>query len=71
MLLIFTILAVSLVWSAGQRVGVWAFLFFNLRGPRPLWLDRTMLGFTQPGNGITALAIGMVLFLAGNRLLAY
>jgi membrane-associated phospholipid phosphatase len=71
MLLIFTILAVSLVWSAGQRVDVWAFLFFNLRGPRPLWLDRTMLGFTQLGNGITALVIGLVLFLAGNRLLAY
>jgi len=71
MLLVFSILAVSLVWSLGQRVDVWAFLFFNLRGPRPLWLDRTMLGFTQLGSGIAALAISLVLFLAGDRLVAY
>ena len=71
MLLVFSILAVSLVWSAGQRVDVWAFLFFNLRGSRPVWLDRTMLGFTQIGSGIAALAIGLILFLAGDRLVAY
>ena len=71
MLLVFSLLAVSLVWSAGQRIDVWAFLFFNLRGPRPVWLDRTMLGFTQIGSGIAALAIGLVLFLASDRLLAY
>jgi membrane-associated phospholipid phosphatase len=71
MLLVFSILSVSLVWSAGQRMDVWAFLFFNLRGPRPVWLDRTMLGFTQVGSGISALAIGLVLFLAGDRLVAY
>jgi hypothetical protein len=46
MLLVFSLLAVSLVWSAGQRLDVWAFLFFNLRGSRPVWLDWTMLGFT-------------------------
>ena len=71
MLLVFSLLAISLVWSAGQRVDVWAFLFFNLRGPRPLWLDRTMSGFTQIGSGITAVAIGLILFLAGERLGAY
>jgi membrane-associated phospholipid phosphatase len=71
MLLVFSLLAVSLVWSIGQRVDVWAFLFFNLRGMRPVWLDRMMLGFTQTGSGIAALAIGLVLFLAGDRLVAY
>ena len=71
MLLVFSLLAVSLVWSVGQRVDVWAFLFFNLRGLRPVWLDRTMLGFTQIGSGIAALAIGLILFLTGNRLAAY
>jgi membrane-associated phospholipid phosphatase len=71
MLLVFSLLAVSLVWSAGQRVDIWAFLLFNLRGSRPVWLDRTMLGFTQIGSGIAALAIGLILFLAGNRLVAY
>jgi membrane-associated phospholipid phosphatase len=71
MLLVFSILAVSLVWSAGQRVDVWAFLFFNLQGTRPVWLDRAMLGFTQIGSGTAALAIGLILFLAGSRLVAY
>jgi membrane-associated phospholipid phosphatase len=71
MLLVFSILAVSLVWSVGQRVDVWAFLFFNLSGSRPVWLDRTMLGFTQIGSGLAALAIGLILFLTGNRLVAY
>jgi membrane-associated phospholipid phosphatase len=71
MLLVFSLLTVSLVWSAGQRLDVWAFLFFNLRGSRPVWLDRTMLGFTQLGSGFAALAIGLILFLTGERLVAY
>jgi membrane-associated phospholipid phosphatase len=71
MLFVFSILAVSLVWSAGQRVDVWAFLLFNLRGSRPVWLDRVMLGFTQIGSGIAALAIGLILFLTGDRQIAY
>ena len=71
MLLIFSVLAVSLVWSVGQRVDVWALLFFNLRGPHPVWLDNTMLVFTQIGSGVAALVIGLILFLTGNRLVAY
>ena len=71
MLLVFSLLALSLVWSAGQRIDVWGFLIFNLRGLRPLWLDRMMLGVTQIGSGIAAAAIGSVLFLAGDRLASY
>ena len=71
MLLVFSLLTVSLVWSVGQRLDVWAFRFFNMRGSRPVWLDRTMLGFTQLGSGIAAIAIGLILFLAGYRLGAY
>jgi membrane-associated phospholipid phosphatase len=71
MLLVFSLLALSLVWSKGQRVDSWAFLYFNLRGPRPPWLDRLMLRFTQIGNGIAALAMAPVFYLVGDRLLAY
>ena len=71
LLLVFSLLAVSLVWSVGQRVDVWAFLVFNLRGKRPAWLDWTMLGFTQLGSSLGALAIGLILFFANDRLLAY
>ncbi len=56
MLFVFSLMALSLVWSAGQRIDVWAFLFFNLRKSRPLWLDRIMLGFTNLGSGLAAAA---------------
>jgi membrane-associated phospholipid phosphatase len=71
MLLIFSVLTISLLWSAGQRFDAWAFLFFNLWGPRAPWLDRVMLGFTQIGNGATGFVIALMFFLAGERLLAY
>ena len=60
-----------MLWSAGQRLDAWVFLSFNLRWSRPGWLDRIMLGFTQIGSGIAAFGIALILFLAGNRLLAY
>jgi membrane-associated phospholipid phosphatase len=71
MLLVFLLLGISLVWSTGQKLDAWAFLLFNLRGSRPIWLDRLMIGFTQIGSGIVAIGIALVLFFAGNRLLAY
>jgi membrane-associated phospholipid phosphatase len=71
MLLIFSLLVVSLVWSTGQRVDVWAFMVFNLHGSRPVWLDWMMLGFTQIGSGVAALTIGLILYLASDHLVAY
>jgi membrane-associated phospholipid phosphatase len=71
MLLVFSLVAISLVWSAGQRLDNWVFLSFNLRGPRPIWLDRIMLGFTQIGSGFAVLGIALVLILASNRPLSY
>ena len=71
MLLVFSLVSVSLVWSIGQRVDVWAFLVFNLRGGRPAWLDWIMLAFTQLGGALAALAIGLILFFTGNHLAAY
>ena len=71
MLLAFNLLAISLVWSTGQQLDAWTFLFFNLRGQRPVWLDRVMLAFTQIGSGMTAMGIVLVLFLVGDHLLAY
>lgn len=71
MLLVFCFLAISLVWSAGQQVDVWAFLFFNLRGKRPVWLDGGMSGFTQIGSVYGALGVALILFLIGFRMLSY
>lgn len=71
MLLVFTLLAVSLVWSAGQKVDTWVFLILNFRGRHPIWLDRMMLCLTQIGSGIAAMVIGLILFLTGNRVFSY
>lgn len=71
MLLIFSLVAISLVWSAGQRLDAWVFLTFNLRWARPHWLDQVMLGFTQLGNAFATLGFAVILFLINERLLAY
>jgi membrane-associated phospholipid phosphatase len=71
MLLVFSLLVISLLWTAGQKLDDWVFLFFNFRGSRPIWLDKIMLGFTQIGSGIVALGIALILFFANNHLMAY
>jgi membrane-associated phospholipid phosphatase len=67
----FSLLALSLLWSTGQRMDTWGFLFFNLRGRRPPWLDKLMWGFTQIGNGLFIGALALVFYFAGYHLLAY
>ena len=67
MLFLFALIAVSLVWSAGQRLDTWIFLFFNLRGYHPKWLDRVMWLATQTGNMLTACALAGLLFALNYR----
>ena len=71
MLIIFSLLAISLLWSTGQRMDVWVFLLFNKWGLRSKWLDRAMLGITQIGSGVFALGIALVYYWTNQRLLAY
>jgi membrane-associated phospholipid phosphatase len=71
LLLIFSLVAISLVWSAGQKLDTWVFLILNMRGRRPRGLDYFMLGLTQLGNGVTALGLAGFLLIAGERFLAY
>lgn len=71
MLLLFALIALSLVWSAGQRLDTWVFLLFNLHGYRPQWLDRVMWLATQVGNTVTAfLLAGLFFVLNYDRLAA-
>ena len=67
----FGLLALSLLWSAGQRMDAWTFLFFNVRGRHPPWLDMLMQSCTQIGNGMAGLALALIFFFAGDHLLAY
>lgn len=71
LIMLFVLVALSLIWSTGQRIDVWAFLFFNIWGKRPSWMDWLMTGLTQFGSGITACILAAVLFLANYRFLAY
>lgn len=71
MLLLFCLLVVSLIWSAGQRIDAIVFSFFNTHGNRPRWLDRTMLAITELGNGIVTIAIALILYFAVDHQLAY
>ena len=70
MLFLFALIAVSLVWSAGQRLDTWIFLFLNLRGYHPKWLDRVMWLATQVGNMLTAFLLAGLFFVLNTRSLA-
>lgn len=67
LLLSLTLLMLSLLFSSGQRLDAWIFLLFNLRGARPLWLDRFMWGFTQIGNGAVGILLAGFIYLSGLR----
>ena len=70
LLFLFALIAVSLVWSAGQRLDTWIFLFFNLRGYHRKWLDRVMWLATQVGNMVTAFLLAGLFFVLNSRRLA-
>lgn len=70
LLFVFMLVALSLVWSAGQRLDSRIFLFFNLSGYHAIWLDDLMWLITQLGNMLTAFASAAVLFGLGQRRLA-
>lgn len=69
LLLLFSGIVLSLLWTAGERFDAWVFLFINLRG-YPLWLDRLMWAVTQLGNGLVALVAAAFAYFAGYRRLA-
>ena len=70
LLLVFSLITLSLLWSVGQRIDIWVFLLFNLRGYHPLWLDRVMWAATQVGNGFMGLLLGTFLYFIDNRRLS-
>jgi len=70
MLLLFALVALSLLWSAGQRLDTRAFLLFNLRGYHRTWLDRVMWLATQFGGIGAALVSAWLFFVRNDRRLA-
>jgi membrane-associated phospholipid phosphatase len=70
MLLLFMLVALSLAWSVGQYFDSRIFLFFNLGGYHPAWLDNVMWLVTQLGSMLAAFAAALLFFFAGERRLA-
>jgi len=70
LLFLFSLLTLSLLWSAGQRLDAWVFLKFNLHGYHPMWLDRVMWAATQVGNGATGALMAAFFYFIGMRRLA-
>ena len=68
---IFSLLTLSLLWSAGQRLDAWVFTLFNLRGRHPRWLDRAMWALTQIGNGAVGILLGIYVYFTGHRRFAF
>src|SRR5512133_2238984 len=66
-LFIFSLLTLSLLWSAGQRLDAWLFLYVNLRGYKAAWLDRIMWVFTQLGSFGFALLVAVFFLATGQR----
>ena len=70
LLFFFSLLTLSLLWSAGQRLDTWIFLKFNLHGFHPLWMDRIMWAATQMGNGAFGILLAAFFYFIDLRRLA-
>ena len=66
----FSLIALSLLWSVGQRFDVWVFDALNLRGYHSHWMDGAMWLTTQIGNAGFAALLAAGAYALGNRQLA-
>lgn len=69
LVMIFGMVTLSLIWSAGQRLDMHIFKLFNLQG-YPKWLDHFMWGITQLGNMLSAMIAAALFFIFGYHDLA-
>lgn len=65
-LLLFSLLALSLIWSFGQRVDAKAFRYLNIHAYHPPWMDRVMWGLTQIGNMAFAGILALLSYVFGD-----
>ena len=65
LLLLFGLVALSLLWSAGQKFDVWLFQSLNLRTKPALWVDEVMWIATQLGTFNFATIVVLVAYVLG------
>jgi PAP2 superfamily len=66
LLFVFSLIALSLLWSVGQRLDVWVFASLNLRGYHSRWMDCAMWLTTQIGNAGFAALLAAGAYAWGN-----
>jgi undecaprenyl-diphosphatase len=66
LLFVFSLIAMSLLWSVGQRLDAWVFASLNLRGYHSRWMDRAMWLTTQIGNAGFAALLAVGAYAWGN-----
>jgi membrane-associated phospholipid phosphatase len=69
LLILFALVTLSLIWSAGQRLDRAVFILLNMQG-YPAWLDRCMWLATQLGNMLAAFLAALLFFFLKYRNLA-
>ena len=67
LLFLFGLVAISLLWSLGQRLDVWLFNVMNLRGYHAVWMDRAMWAATQIGNTLFTALLAVAAYLLGDH----
>lgn len=70
LLILFALITLSLIWTAGQRLDTRGFLFFDLPAYHSRWLDGFMFLATQLGSMLAALIAAVLFFLLNYRRLA-
>jgi membrane-associated phospholipid phosphatase len=70
LLFIFMLIALSLVWSAGQNLDRSLFLLLNLGGWHPGWVDNVMWVVTQIGSMGAALSAAAAFYYVAHHRLA-
>jgi membrane-associated phospholipid phosphatase len=63
----FSLTALSLLWSIGQRIDMWVFAALNLRGYHSRWMDRAMWLATQIGSMGFAALLAVGAYALGNH----
>ena len=67
LLLVFGLIAISLLWARGQRLDVWLFQTLNLRGYHAVWMDRAMWVVTFFGNEGFVTVLVVAAYLLGDQ----
>jgi len=67
---LFVVIALSLLWAAGDQLDAKAFLLFHRPQIRSKFTDRLMFLLTQFGNGLTGFLLAAAFYYLGYRLIA-